>query len=73
MAKNTAVTEKILEVVARTAESDFEELMSACPEFTWNQVFLAVDELSRTGRISLKAKGTGVYVITTGRLLTGVT
>jgi hypothetical protein len=28
-----------------------EEIMGLCPELTWNQVFLAVDYLSRTGQI----------------------
>ncbi len=28
-----------------------EEVMELCPELTWNQVFLAIDYLSRTGQI----------------------
>ena len=28
-----------------------EEVMELCPELTWNQVFLAIDYLSRTGHI----------------------
>ncbi len=28
-----------------------EEIMGLCPELTWNQVFLAIDYLSRTGQI----------------------
>ena len=28
-----------------------EEVMDLCPELTWNQVFLAIDYLSRTGRV----------------------
>ena len=33
------VAEKILELVAQQPEREFEELLSACPELTWNQVF----------------------------------
>ncbi len=28
-----------------------EEVMDLCPELTWNQVFLAIDHLSRTGQV----------------------
>jgi len=28
-----------------------EEVMELCPELTWNQIFLAIDYLSRTGQV----------------------
>ena len=28
-----------------------EEVVGLCPELTWNQVFLAIDYLSRTGEV----------------------
>ena len=28
-----------------------EEVVGLCPELTWNQVFLAIDYLSRTGQV----------------------
>lgn len=28
-----------------------EEVVALCPELTWNQIFLAIDYLSRTGQI----------------------
>ena len=28
-----------------------EEVMELCPQLTWNQVFLAIDHLSRTGQV----------------------
>ena len=33
------------------AECPMEEVVGLCPELTWNQVFLAIDYLSRTGKI----------------------
>lgn len=33
------------------SECPLEEVVGLCPELTWNQVFLAIDYLSRTGRI----------------------
>lgn len=33
------------------AECPLEEVAALCPELTWNQVFLAIDYLSRTGQV----------------------
>ena len=33
------------------AACPLEEVMELCPELTWNQVFLAIDYLSRTGEV----------------------
>lgn len=33
------------------SDCPMEEIVGLCPELTWNQVFLAIDYLSRTGRI----------------------
>lgn len=35
-----------------------ETLVSLCPDLTWNQIFLAIDELSRSGQIRLR-RGSG--------------
>lgn len=32
-------------------ECAMEEVVGLCPELTWNQVFLAIDYLSRTGQV----------------------
>lgn len=47
------------EIIARVrgaleqVESNYplEEVVALCPELTWNQIFLAIDHLSRTGQI----------------------
>jgi len=33
------------------SDCPMEEVVALCPELTWNQVFLAIDYLSRTGQI----------------------
>lgn len=33
------------------SDCPMEEVVGLCPELTWNQVFLAIDYLSRTGQI----------------------
>jgi hypothetical protein len=53
----------ILEAVMQTNECDLEELVRASPSFTWNQVFLEVDRLSRTGELRLLPKGKGQYSV----------
>ena len=51
-------TERILQSVLgalRASGEDcfLEDTMALCPHLTWNQVFLAVDDLSRTGRVRM--------------------
>ena len=53
----------ILEAVRRENEYDLEELVRVCSSFTWNQVFLEVDRLSRNGKLRLLRKGNGMYAV----------
>jgi hypothetical protein len=55
---------RILELLRRRQVCDMEELLEACSSFTWNQVFLEVDRLSRTGELRLLHKRAGVYSVT---------
>ena len=58
------ITAWILETVKRSQACEMEELVRACPSYTWNQVFLEVDRLSRTGELRLLPKRAGVYAVT---------
>jgi len=42
-------------------ECSLEEVVTLCPELTWNQVFLAIDDLSRNGQIRLVLDGDRTY------------
>lgn len=53
----------ILDALRRKAECELEELVRVCPAFTWNQVFLEVDRLSRTGELRLVPRRAGVYAV----------
>jgi len=55
--------EAILEMVEQRRECDMEELTSHCPQATWNQVFLALDNLSRAGQVALRQQGPGRYKV----------
>jgi hypothetical protein len=48
---------KVLAVVQERRQIQLEELLSYLPEFTWNQVFSLVDELSRQELICLRRRG----------------
>lgn len=42
-------------------DCSMEELLTLCPELTWNQVFLAIDSLSRNGQIRVMLVGDRTY------------
>jgi hypothetical protein len=54
---------QILGLLKRTAVYDFEELVRMCSTHTWNQVFLEVDRLSRTGDVQLVRQRPGAYQV----------
>jgi hypothetical protein len=46
------------------------EVVTLCPELTWNQVFLAIDDLSRAGQVRVRRDGDGtdrVQALTSSR------
>ncbi|WP_447974733.1 hypothetical protein [Nitrospira sp. Kam-Ns4a] len=63
MQKQSAVADRIIEAVSQNPGCLIEELVLACPELTWNQVFFQVDHLSRTGRLILARRAAGVYTL----------
>lgn len=40
-----------------------EEVMELCPGLTWNQVFLAIDHLSRTGQVRMARTADKTYTV----------
>lgn len=54
----------IFQELQRSGTCTFEELVNALPGYSWSQVFLAVDQLSRDGRLQLKRQGRFDYRIT---------
>jgi hypothetical protein len=48
---------KLLAIIQERRQIRLEELLVSLPEFTWNQVFSLVDELSRRELISLRRRG----------------
>jgi hypothetical protein len=64
MALHTTVEDQVIDVLHRTQMCDLEEVTRQCTNLTWNQVFLAVDHLSRSGEIMLVPMSRGMYALT---------
>lgn len=54
---------RILEVIIRSPDSVLDDIVVECSDLTWNEVFLAIDRLSREGVLKLAPKGEGHYAI----------
>jgi hypothetical protein len=63
MSQLGTVTDRILDAVHCAPGYQLDELVLSVPELTWNQVFLEVDRLSRTGQVRITAMGEGTYTI----------
>ena len=42
-------------------DCSMEEVVNLCPELTWNQAFLAIDDLSRSGQVRVTLDGDRTY------------
>ncbi len=52
-----------LEIIIRSPGTAFGEVVLQCPNLTWNQVFPAIDRLSRNGAVTLTPQGGGLYAV----------
>lgn len=48
---------------ANGPECRVDEIVELCPDLTWNQVFLALDYLNRTGRVQLRMDRASRYKV----------
>lgn len=64
MATDQTVRETILIVVRKTPGVTLDELIRRCPEFTWDQVFVEVDRLTRSGELHMKKCDRFGYTLT---------
>jgi hypothetical protein len=60
----SATTTTILSLIARSSGCNLEDIVFNCRELTWNQVFLEVDRLSRSGQVCLTQQRPGYYIVT---------
>jgi hypothetical protein len=64
MTQHTTVEDQVIDMLHRAHTCDLEEVTCTCTNLTWNQVFLAVDRLSRSGEIMFVPRGRGIYTLT---------
>lgn len=62
MVSLSEIEEEILGRLQNGAGQALSRLVLELPDYSWNQVFLAVDKLSREGRIALYRRG-GEYIL----------
>lgn len=60
------IVRQIYEAIRQSPNSDVEEIVLACSDLTWNQVFLELDRRSRLGQVVLKQERPGRYRVTPG-------
>ena len=58
---------RVLGIVRKQKSCDLDELILECVSYSWIEVFLEVDELSRTGELRLLCKKAGEYTVTLPR------
>jgi hypothetical protein len=56
----------LLRVVRQKYTCDLDDLIDACAPYTWAQIFLEVDRLSRLGELSVVYKKAGDYAVRLG-------
>lgn len=63
MPPNLTIDRQVLEIIIRSPGTGLDEVVLQCHDLTWNQVFLAIDRLSREGAVTLSPKGHGLYSV----------
>lgn len=56
-----SVEQRVLETLRMSGEKTVEQLTISLPDVSWTQVFLAIDRLSRSGRVILRRTVRGDY------------
>ena len=58
---------RVLRIVRKQKMCDLDELILECTSYSWTDVFLEVDQLSRSGKLLLLSKKGGEYTVTLPR------
>lgn len=54
---------QVMEVILRSPGCLMDDVVLECPDLTWNQVFSALDRMSRNGEITLTWRAPGKYEV----------
>ena len=58
---------RVLGIVRKQKKCDLDELILECTSYSWTDVFLEVDQLSRSGELCLLSTKAGEYTVTLPR------
>ena len=62
--EDTELSQRVLAIVRRRKKCNLDDLIQECTSHTWTQVFLEVDQLSRSGQLCVFCKKAGDYTLT---------
>jgi hypothetical protein len=60
---NTTAEEVVLDVLQKTGPCYLDDLVIQLPNLSWNEVFVAVDRMSRDGRLFLRRLARSTYYV----------
>jgi hypothetical protein len=60
---HTSTEEVVIEILQRTVPCSLDDLVRSLPYLTWGEVFVAVDRMSRKGRLWVRQLGYSTYQI----------
>ena len=58
---------RVLRIVRKNKMCDLDTLIQECTSYSWTEVFLEVDQLSRSGELCLLSEKAGEYTVTLPR------
>ena len=61
---NASAEEVVIEMLRKASPCCLDDLVTYLPNLSWGEVFVAVDRMSRDGRVSLRQLGYSTYQIT---------
>jgi hypothetical protein len=60
---HTSTEEVVIDMLQRTGPCSLDDLLRSLPYLTWGEVFVAVDRMSRNGRLWVRQLGYSTYQI----------
>ena len=60
------VEEAIVDMLRNDGPCCFDEVVTGLPKFSWGEIFVAVDCMSRDGRVRLRQLGSATYEMSLG-------
>lgn len=66
MAEQESATNRILRAVREGSNCTIEELLTTCTDLPWEDVFLEVDRLIRSGQLRMISRRAGSYTVKLG-------